>query len=119
MSSKNNYFRKNPCSSFSQLNMDAKFYKNLLVKIIKSYCKPRRERYDGHSSETFPIVTLFNALVGNSQRTGTQILNRKLSILLDDNSHQSTEDRRILPHPSQMRDYAAGFSMEEADRQFQ
>jgi len=118
MLNKNNYFRKNPYSSFSQLNMDATFYKNLLVKIIKSYCKPRRERYDGHSSEKFPIVTLFNALIGNSQRAGTQILNRKLSILLDDNFHKSTKNGRILPHPSQMRDYAAGFSMEETDRTF-
>ncbi len=118
MINKNNYLWKNPRSSFSQLNMDAKFYKNILVKIIKSYCKPRRERYDGHSSEEFPIVTLFNALTRNSQRTGTQILNRKLDTLLRENSHQSTINGRILPHPSQVRDYATGFSMEEADRAF-
>jgi len=114
----NNYFWKKPSSSFSQLNMGAKFNKNLLVKIIKSYCKPRRKRYDGHSSEEFPIVTLFNALVGNSQRTGTQILNRKFNALLKNNSQQSTNKVRILPHPSQMRKYARGFSMEEANQTF-
>ena len=118
MTNKNNHLWKNPCSSFSQLNMDTKFYKNFFIKIIKSYCKPKRERYDGHSTEEFPIVTLFNALVGNSQRTGTQILNRKLSILFDDNSQQLKNKGRILPHPSQMRDYAAKFSMEEANRTF-
>ena len=116
MTSKNNYLWKNPSSSFSQLNMGAKFNKNFLVKIIKSFCMPRRKRYDGHSSEEFPIVTLFNALVGNSQRTGTQILNRKLNALLKNNSQQSTKKGRILPHPSQMREYARGFPMEEANQ---
>ena len=118
MANKNNYLWKNPRSSFSQLNMDAEFYKNFLVKIIKSYCKPRRERSDGHSSEEFPIVTFFNALVGNSQKTGTQILDRKLSNLLNDNSHRSSTNGRVLPHPSQMRDYATKFSMEEANNIF-
>ena len=118
MTNKNNYLWKNPCSSFSQLNMGAKFNKNLLVKIIKSFCKPIRKRYDGHSSEEFPIVTLFNALVGNSQRTGTQILNQKLNALLKNNSQQSTNKGRILPHPSQMREYARKFSMEEANQTF-
>ena len=109
MANKNNYLWKNPRVSFSQLHMDAEFYKNFLVKIIKSYCKPRRERSDGHSSEEFPIVTFFNALVGNSQKAGTQILDRKLSILLNDNFHQSTINGRVLPHPSQMRNYATKF----------
>ena len=116
MTSKNNYLWKNPSSSFSQLNMGAKFNKNFLVKIIKSFSKPIRKRYDGHSSEEFPIVTLFNALVGNSQRLGTQILNRKLNALLNTNSQQSASNRRILPHPSQMRKYARGFPMDEANQ---
>ena len=118
MSTKNNYFWTNPSSSFSQLNMGAKFNKNLLVKIIKSYCKPRRKRYDGHSSEEFPIVTLLNALMGNSQRTGTQILNRKLNALLNHTSHHSANKKRILPHPSQMREYARRFSIDEANQAF-
>ncbi|MHA1150202.1 MAG: hypothetical protein ACTSR8_18375 [Promethearchaeota archaeon] len=116
MPNKNNYLWKNPSSSFSQLNMGAKFNKNLLVKIIKSFSKPKRKRYDGHSSEEFPIVTLFNALVGNSQRVGTQILNRKLNALLKNNSQQTVDKGRILPHPSQMREYARGFPMEESDQ---
>ena len=62
--------------------MGAQFNKSFLVKIIKSFSKPKRKQNGGHSSEEFPIVTLFNDLVGNSQRTGTQILNRKLNALL-------------------------------------
>lgn len=112
MSSKNNYLWKNPSTSFSQLNMGTRFNKNLLVYIIKSFCKPIRKRYDGHSSEEFPIVTLFNALLGNSQRTGTQILNHKLETLLKNTSPSSMDTGRILPHPSQMRDYAKAFPME-------
>ncbi|MHA1294412.1 MAG: hypothetical protein ACTSQJ_17350 [Promethearchaeota archaeon] len=118
MTGKNNHFWKNPCSSFSQLNMGAKFNKKLLVKIIKSFCKPIRKRYDGHSSEDFPIVTLFNALVGNSQITRTQILERKLNAWLKNDSRKSGEKRRILPHPSQMRDYTRGFPMQEANQAF-
>ena len=116
MSSKNNYLWKNPSSSFSQLNMGTRFNKNLLVYIIKSFCKPIRKRYDGHSGQEFPIVTLFNALVGNSQRTGTQILNHKLDALLKNNSLPSMDKGRILPHPSQMRDYAKRFPMEETNQ---
>lgn len=118
MTNKNNYFCKIPLTSFSQLNMGAKFNKNFLVQIINTLSKPIRRRYDGHSSEEFPIVTLFNALVGNSQRTGTQILNRKLSVLLKNKSPPSTSKGRILPHPSQMRDYAKTFPMGEADQMF-
>jgi hypothetical protein len=116
MSSKNNYLWKNPNTSFSQLNMGAKFNKNFLEYIINSFSKPRRKRYDGHSSEEFPIVTLFNALMGNSQRTGTQILDRKLKTLFDSNSPPSTSERRILPHPSQMRKYASAFSIKETNQ---
>ncbi|MFO8017931.1 MAG: hypothetical protein R6U96_04805 [Promethearchaeia archaeon] len=83
---------------------------------IKSFCKPVRKRYDGHSSEEFPIVTLFNALVGNSQRTGTQILNHKLETLLKNKSPSSRDTGRILPHPSQMRGYAKSFPMEETNQ---
>ena len=116
MSSKNNYLWKNPRSSFSQLNIGARFNKKFLVYLIKSFCKPVRKRYDGHSSEEFPIVTLFNALVGNSQRTGTQILNHKLETLLKNKSPSSRDTGRILPHPSQMRGYAKSFPMEETNQ---
>lgn len=118
MSSKNNYFWKNPSSSFSQLNIGTRFNKKFLVSIIKSFCKPKRKRSDGHSGEEFPIVTLFNALVGNSQRAGTQILNHKLKALLKNNSPSLREAGRILPHPSQMRNYAKGFPMKEANQAF-
>ena len=118
MTSKNNYLWKNPSSSFSQLNMGAKFNKNFLVKIIKAFSKPKRKRYDGHSGEEFPIVTLFNALVGNSQRTGTQILNRKLCILFKKGSRSSTIKGRIIAHPSQMREFARGFPIKEANQAF-
>ncbi|MHA1252237.1 MAG: hypothetical protein ACTSRP_19785 [Candidatus Helarchaeota archaeon] len=89
MLNKNNYLWKNPYFSFSKLNMDAKFNKNFLVQIIKSFSEPIRKRYDRHSSEEFPIVTLFNALIGNNQRTGTQILNQKLNVLLINTSQPS------------------------------
>ena len=59
MAYKNNYLWKNPYSSFSQLNMGANFNKNFLARIIKFFTKPVRRRYDGHSGEEFPIVTLF------------------------------------------------------------
>jgi len=118
MHNKNNYLWKNPSSSFSQLNLDTRFHKNFLVKIIKSFCKPTRKRYDGHTSEEFPIVTLFNALVGNSQRTGTQILNHKLETLLMDNSSPLMDKGRIIPHPSQMREYAKAFPMKETNQVF-
>lgn len=116
MDNKNNYLWKNPRSSFSQLNMGTRFNKKFLVYIIKSFCKPIRTRYDGHSSEEFPIVTLFNALVGNSQRTGTQILNRKLEGMLNPTSLSFMHKGRFLPHPSQMRDYAKGFPMQEVNQ---
>ncbi|MHA1842652.1 MAG: hypothetical protein ACTSWE_00115, partial [Promethearchaeota archaeon] len=118
MTNKNNYFWKNPSSSFSQLNMGAKFNKNFLATIIKTFSKPLRKRYDGHSCEEFPIVTLFNALVRNSQSTGTQILNRKLESLLRSDSFSSPDLGRIVPHPSQMREHARGFPMEEANQMF-
>ena len=118
MSSKNNYLWKNPITSFSQLNMGANFNKNFLARIIKYFIKPVRKRYDGHSGEEFPIVTLINALVGNSQRTGTEILNRKLNTLFEIDSQQSTSKGRIIPHPSQMREYARGFPIEETNQAF-
>ena len=118
MSSKNNYSWKNPSSSFSQLNMESKFNKNFLESIIKYFSKPVRKRFDGHSSEEFPIITLFNALTGYSQRTGTQILERKLHTLLKVNFQKSLIKERILPHPSQMRKYAGKFSIEEVNQSF-
>ncbi|MBD3256443.1 MAG: hypothetical protein GF383_15200 [Candidatus Lokiarchaeota archaeon] len=116
MTIKNNYLWKNPRSSFSQLNMGTRFHKKLLVSIIKSFCKPQRKRYDGHSCEEFPIVTLFNALVGNSHRVGTQILNQKLGALLKKRSALPMDTGRPIPHPSQMREYAKHFPMEEANQ---
>ena len=98
--------------------MGVNFNKNFLAKIIKLFTKPVRKRYDGHSGEEFPIVTLFNALVGNSQRTGTQILNRKLNTLFVIDSQRPMIKGRIIPHPSQMREYARGFPIKDTNQAF-
>jgi hypothetical protein len=116
MTSKNNYCWKTPSSSFSQLDMSAHFNKNFMVRLISAFCKPVKVRSDGHSGEEFPIVTLFNALAGYSQRTGTQILNHKLEALLKDDSPFPVNRGRILPHPSQMRSYAKLFPMKDANQ---
>ena len=56
--------------------------------------------------------------MGNSQRTGTQILDRKLHALLKSNSQPMAIEGRVLPHPSQMREYARGFSIKKANQAF-
>lgn len=63
-------------------------------------------------------MTLFNALVGNSQRTGTQMLNHKLETLFMDSSPSATETGRIIPHPSQLREYSKAFPMKEVNQTF-
>lgn len=118
MVNKNNCVWNDPYSSFSQLNMDDAFFKNLLVRIINSFSKPIRTRYDGHESVEFPIVTFFNALVGNSQNTGTTLLNRKLKSIFGIESSSHSEVGRIIPHPSQIRNYSTKFSMEEVNETF-
>ncbi|MHA1251848.1 MAG: hypothetical protein ACTSRP_17800 [Candidatus Helarchaeota archaeon] len=42
-----------------------------MISIIKYFSKPIRRHFDGHSSEELPIITLFNALTGYNQKTGT------------------------------------------------
>ena len=74
-----NYLRKDPFSPFSQLNIDPKFYKNLLVPIIKSFTVPGQDKRIKHSSEEFSITMFLNALLGYSPNTGTQIMERRLN----------------------------------------
>jgi len=47
--------------------MDAKFNKNFLATIIKTFDKPIQKRYEDHSNEELLTATLPNALIGNSQ----------------------------------------------------
>jgi hypothetical protein len=110
-----NYLRKDPFSPFSQLNIDPKFYKNLLVPIIKSFTVPRQDKRIEHSSEEFSITMLLNALLGYSPNTGTQIMERRLNSLLKGETEKYIKQTRILPHPSQMNKYSHEFSMEEVD----
>lgn len=64
------------------------------------------------------LVTFFNALTGESQRTGTEILNHKLKSLLTKNVHDKLRKQRIIPHPSQMRAYAQNIYSEEIEHLF-
>jgi len=110
-----NYLRNDPFSPFSQLNIDAKFYKNILVPIIKSFAEPHQDKRIEHSSEEFSITMFLNALLGYSPNTGTQILERRLNALLKGETKQYIKQTRILPHPSQMNKYSHNFSLEDAD----
>jgi len=110
-----NYLRKDPFSPFSQLNIDPKFYKNILVPIIKSFAEPDQDKSIKHSSEEFSITMFLNALLGYSPNTGTQIMERRLNSLLKGETKKYIKQTRILPHPSQMNKYSHKFSMEEAD----
>jgi len=74
MSKYNNFLRNDPFSSFSQLNIDPFFYKNIMVSIIKSLCKPLQGNKIEHSSQEYSITMFFNGLFGFGQNTGTQIL---------------------------------------------
>jgi len=58
---------------------------------------------------------LLNALLGYSPNTGTQIMERRLNLLLKGEAKKYIKQTRILPHPSQMNKYSHEFSMEEAD----
>lgn len=110
-----NYLRKDPFSPFSQLNIDPKFYKNILVPIIKSFAEPGQDKRIEHSSEEFSITMFLNALLGYSPNTGTQIMERRLNLLLKGETKKYIKQTRILPHPSQMNKYSHVFSMEEVD----
>ena len=110
-----NYLRKNPFFPFSQLNIDPKFYKNIVVPIIKSFAEPGQDKRIEHSGEEFSIIMFLNALLGYSPNTGTQIMERRLNSLLKGETKKYIKQTRILPHPSQMNKYSHEFSMEEAD----
>lgn len=115
MTKYNNYLRKDPFSSFSQLNIEPFFYKNVLVPIIKSLYNPIQNQNTAHLYQEYSITTFINALLGYSQNTGTQILERKLNSILKGNTKKFIKRTRILPHPSQMNSYTREFSMEDAD----
>ena len=72
-----NYLRKDPFSPFYQLNIDIKFYKNILVPIIKSFSEPAKYERNEYSSEEFSITMFLNALLGYSPNMGTLLLIRK------------------------------------------
>lgn len=110
-----NYLRKDPFSPFSQLNIDSKFYKNIVFPILNSFSKSEEENGTKHSSEEYSITMFLNALLGFSPNTGSQILERKLNALLNNDLEKFIKQTRILPHPSQMNKYARKFSMEEAE----
>jgi len=110
-----NYLRKDPFSPFSQLNIDSKFYKNIVFPILNSFSKSEQENGTKHSSEEYSITMFLNALLGFSPNTGSQILERKLNALLNNDLEKFIKQTRILPHPSQMNKYARKFSMEEAE----
>ena len=115
MSKYNNFLRNDPFSSFSQLNIDPFFYKNIMVSIIKSLCKPLQGNKIEHSSQEYSITMFFNGLFGFGQNTGTQILERKLNSILKDKTKNFVKQTRLLPHPSQMNKYTHKFSMEEVN----
>ena len=100
----------------SPLDKGANFNEKSLVYNIKSFSKPTRKRYDGYTGENFPIVTLFNSWAGNSQRTETQISNQKLETLLKKILPHRRSNARILPHSSQIRDYAKVLPTEDVNQ---
>lgn len=115
MTKHNNYLRKDPFSPFSQVNIDGKFYKNLLDPIIKSLSMPGKDKKSKHSSQEFAITMLLNGLRGFSPNLGTQIMERQLFSLLQGNTDNYIKQTRILPHPSQMNKHAREFSMKDSD----
>ncbi len=115
MTKYNNYLRNDPFSPFSQLNIDAKFYKNLLVPIIKTFTLQGKDERSKHSSEEFSITMFLNALFGYSPNTGSQIMEWRLSSLLKGETENFIKQTRILPHPSQMNKYARAFFMKDVD----
>ncbi|MFX1238818.1 MAG: hypothetical protein ACFFAS_08740 [Promethearchaeota archaeon] len=115
MAKHNNYLRNDPFFPFSQVNIDGKFYKNLLEPIIKSLSMPGKDKKSKHSSQEFAITMLLNGLRGFSPNLGTQIMERQLQSLLQGKIEKYIKQTRILPHPSQMNKYAHEFSMEDVD----
>jgi hypothetical protein len=115
MANYTNCLRKDPFSSFSQLTIDATFYKKILNPIINTLVKPLERKRIQHSSQEYSITMFLNALLGCSQNIGPQILERKLYSVLKEDAGQFVKETRILPHPSQMNKYTSLFSMEDAN----
>ena len=115
MSNYTNCLRKDPFSSFSQLNIDLPFYKNVLVPILNALIKPLEGKRIEHSSQEYSMTMFIDALLGYSQNIGPQILEQKLYSVLKEDAMQFVKDTRILPHPSQMNTYTNMFSMEDAN----
>ena len=62
MSNYINCLRKDPFSSFSQLNIDTPFYKNILFPIITALVKPLEGKQIKHSSQEYSITMFIDAL---------------------------------------------------------
>ena len=118
MSLYKNYLRKDPFSSFSQLNINPSFYKNVLDPILQSFSKPIHGHGTEHLSSEYSIAMFINALLGYSPNVGTQILENRLYSILKEDVHQFIKDSRILPHPSQMTKHARKFTMEDTNNIF-
>jgi hypothetical protein len=115
MANYTNWLRKDPFSSFSQLNIDLPFYKNVLLPILNALIKPLEGDRIKHSSQEYSITMFIDALLGYSQNVGPQILEHKLYSMLKEDAAQFVKDTRILPHPSQMNTYRNMFFMEDAN----
>ncbi|MHA1757057.1 MAG: hypothetical protein ACTSVV_09820 [Promethearchaeota archaeon] len=57
-----NYLQNESLSSFSQLNIDDKFYKNILVPIINSFKLSEEIKRKKHLTGEFSTVIFLNAL---------------------------------------------------------
>ena len=86
-----------------------------MFPILNSFFKSEEENGIKHSSEEYSITMFLNALLGFSPNIGSQILERKLNALLNNDLEKFIKQTRILAHPSQMNKYARKFSMEEAE----
>ena len=115
MTSKNNYLRNDPFSSFSQLTLDDIFYKNILFPTLNSFLLPDLGEDVDHTSQEYSTTMTLNALMEQSQNTGTQILEHKISSLLKPNLGCFVKNTRVLQHSSQMTTYARSFTMEDVD----
>jgi len=110
-----NYLRKDPFSPFSQLNIEPSFYKKVMGPIINGLYKPLNHQKTEHFSQEYALTIFLDALMGYSQNSGPQILERKLYSILQEDAALFVKNTRILPHPSQINKYVNKFSMEDAD----
>jgi hypothetical protein len=94
-----NYLQNNQFSSFSQLNIDPIFYKNILILIIESLYKHDKNQGSDHLGYEFSTTTFINALLGYSQNVGTQILERNLYSILKNDIKKIYKENTNTPSP--------------------